>query len=72
MKKVLDLQQMPMMLDVKDLTAILGLSRAGVYQLMHRKDFPTLKIGKRMLVPKDSFGEWIAQNIGNHGGQYDW
>jgi hypothetical protein len=26
---------------------------------MHSKGFPTLRIGKRMLVPKDKFLEWL-------------
>ena len=41
----------PKCLNADDIQAILKLSRAGVYTLMHREDFPTIRIGKRMLVP---------------------
>ena len=37
----------------------LGISRANAYNLMRSKGFPTLKIGKRMVVPKDKLIAWI-------------
>ena len=37
----------------------LGISRANAYNLMRSKGFPTLKIGKRMIVPKDKLIAWI-------------
>lgn len=46
-------------LRAEDIQAILGISRAGAYQLMHRTDFPTIYIGKRMVVPEDKFREWM-------------
>ena len=44
---------LPLVLDANQLANVLGISRAGAYQLLHRQDFPTLRIGKRMMVPKD-------------------
>ena len=44
-------------LRAEDIQVILGISRAGAYQLMHRADFPTIYIGKRMVVPEDKFRE---------------
>ena len=32
---------------------VLGISAASSYELMHEKDFPVLKIGNRMVVPKE-------------------
>ena len=46
-------------LRAEDIQVILGISRAGAYQLMHRADFPTIYIGKRMVVPEDKFREWM-------------
>ena len=34
-------------------------SRANAYTLMHSKGFPTIKIGKRMVVPKNKLIEWM-------------
>ena len=58
------LEEMPMILSAGDLGAFLGLSRGKVYELLNSRDFPTLRIGKRMMVPKDKFLNWIDQNTG--------
>lgn len=54
--------ELPSVLDVKDLTAFLGISRAGAYQLMHREDFPTLHINTRLLVTKTGLLEWMDRH----------
>ena len=51
----------PKCLNADDIQASLKLSRAGVYTLMHREDFPTIRIGKRMLVPEDKFIQWLDE-----------
>ena len=46
----------------------LGVSRPTVYQLMHRTDFPSLKIGTRTLIPVDGLKRWLeAQSNGGVG-----
>ena len=42
------LDDLPAMLTAAELAGVLGISRAGAYALIHRKDFPTLQIGKRL------------------------
>ena len=42
--------------------AVLGISRAGAYELVHSDGFPALKIGSRIVVPKDKLREWIDAN----------
>ena len=46
----------------QQVAAVLGISRAGAYELVHSEDFPTLKIGSRIVVPKDKLREWIDAN----------
>ena len=29
---------------------------------MHEKDFPTLRIGNRLVVPKEKFVEWVLHH----------
>ena len=41
---------------------VLGVSPASSYELMHEKDFPTLRVGSRMVVPKEKFIEWVEQH----------
>lgn len=51
--------QLPLALGADDVAQVLGISRANAYNLMRSKGFPTLKIGKRMTVPKQKLIEWI-------------
>lgn len=59
---------LPAVLNASQLANALGISRAGAYHLLNTASFPTLRIGKRLLVPKDRLIEWINQNTGpTHG-----
>ena len=51
--------ELPLMLSVTEVAAVLGISRAGAYELVHGNEFPALKIGSRIVVPKDKFLAWI-------------
>lgn len=62
-KEYATFDQLPLTLQASDLSAILGISRAGAYMLMHRYDFPTLFIGKRMVVPRDKFFQWMDAQL---------
>ena len=53
------LEQLPVTLNADELAKALGISRANAYNLMRSKGFPTLKIGKLMVVPKDKLIAWI-------------
>lgn len=55
---------LPDILNANMLAETLGISRAGAYQLLNSADFPTLKIGKRRLVPKDKLIAWIERHTG--------
>ena len=59
---------LPAVLNANQLAAALGISRAGAYQLRNTGTFPTRRIGKRLLVPKDKLVEWIEQNTGGVNG----
>jgi excisionase family DNA binding protein len=62
-KTYTSLEQLPLALSDEDVAQVLGISRANAYALMHSKGFPTLKIGKRMTVPKDKLIEWMAKRL---------
>ncbi len=57
-------EEMPLMLSVPEMAAALGISRAGAYELARSKGFPALRIGTRIVIPKDELREWIKQNMG--------
>ena len=54
--------ELPLMLNVVQVAAVLASSRAGAYELVHSEGFPALKIGSRIVVPKDKLWEWIDAN----------
>ena len=62
-KPVTDPSQLPMALNAKQVAAVLGISRAGAYNLMRSEGFPTLRVGNRMIVPKDRLLAWIDWQI---------
>ncbi len=51
--------ELPLMLSVPEVAAVLGISRAGAYELVRSAGFPALKIGSRIVVPKEKFISWI-------------
>lgn len=66
MKKAFhSIEEMPITLNAMEVAQVLGLSRAGAYNLLNSKGFPTLHIGSRKIVPKDKFIEWINKNSGD-------
>ena len=56
---------LPLMLSVPEVAAVLGISRAGAYELVHSEGFPSLTIGSRIVVPKDKLIAWIDEKVGN-------
>ncbi len=53
---------LPLFLNATIVAQVLGISAASSYELMHEKDFPVLKVGNRMIVPKEKFIAWVEQN----------
>lgn len=50
--------------NVTEAAAALGVSRRTMYDLMHREDFPTLKIGGRRLISRELLAEWVKAQAG--------
>ena len=50
-------------LSVEEAGKLLGVSRQVAYQLIHRPDFPTIHIGRRMLIPKKQLEEWMDRQV---------
>ena len=55
--------ELPMMISVSQVAKVLGISRTRSYELVNEKGFPEIKIGTRILVPKDKFKLWIQKEI---------
>ena len=57
-------EELPLFLSAKLVSEVLGVSPSSAYELMHEKDFPALRIGNRLGVPKDHFREWVDRKLG--------
>ena len=56
--------ELPLFLNAETTAKLLGISISGMYELMHEKDFPSLCIGSRLVVPKEHFKKWVDEQIG--------
>ena len=56
-------EDLPLMLSVPEMAAALGISRAGAYELARSEGFPALRIGNRIVIPKDKLQEWVDKQI---------
>lgn len=59
--------ELPLFLNAELVAKVLGVSPSSGYELMHEPDFPVLKVGSRMVVPKEKFVEWVERNTQGGG-----
>ena len=55
---------LPLFLNAETVAKVLGVSPSSGYELMHEPDFPVLRIGNRMVVPKEQFIQWVKEHTG--------
>lgn len=51
--------ELPLFLNANLVAQVLGVSISSAYELMHEKGFPALRVGSRMVVPKENFCQWV-------------
>ena len=56
--------KLPLFLNAEIVATVLGVAPSSAYELMHEADFPVLKVGNRMVVPKEKFVEWVGRHTG--------
>ena len=66
-EKYKSFDELPLMLSVPELASVLGISRAGAYELVKEKGFPSLTIGSRILIPRDKLVAWIDAKSSDGG-----
>lgn len=54
--------ELPLFLNANQVAKTLGVSSSTGYELMHKKGFPALRVGSRIVVPKDKFIAWVEKN----------
>lgn len=59
-----DYDQLPLYLNAEMTAKLLGISLSSAYELMHEEGFPALRIGNRIVVPKEKFCRWVDRQTG--------
>ena len=54
--------ELPLFLNSKTVAQVLGVSPSSAYELKHESGFPMLRIGNRMMVPKEQFIQWVVEH----------
>lgn len=57
----------PAVMNAMQVATYLSISKQGAYNLMNSESFPTLRVGKRLLVSSDRFLEWIGKHSNDVG-----
>ena len=55
---------LPLFINAETVAKALGVSISSAYELMHESGFPVLKVGSRMVVPKEKFITWVSAQTG--------
>ncbi len=62
-------EELPLFLNADLVAKMLGVSPSSGYELMHESDFPVLKVGSRMVVPKGKFVQWVEKHTAGGDGR---
>ena len=54
--------ELPLFLNSELVANVLGVSPSSGYELMHQPDFLVLRVGSRMVVPKEQFIRWVTEH----------
>ncbi len=55
------LEELPLIMNAKNVAEFLGISPSLSYKLFNRRDFPSVCIGRRKIVSRDKLVEWLDQ-----------
>ena len=56
-------EELPLFLNAEMVAKLLGISPSSSYELMHEQGFPVLRVGNRLVVPKEKFRQWVEEQI---------
>lgn len=58
----MNFDELPIFLNAQIIANVLGISESSTYELMSEEGFPTLRVGSRIVVPRDKFLRWVEEN----------
>lgn len=54
-------EELPLFLNAETVAGVLGIAMSSACELMKEKDFPALRVGNRLIVPKEKFVLWVEK-----------
>ena len=60
-------EDLPLFLNAELLAKVLGVGISSAYELMHERGFPSMRIGKRFIVPRDDLKRWMEEQVEKRG-----
>ena len=60
-------EDLPLFLNAELLAKVLGVAVSSAYELMHEKGFPSVRIGKRFIVPREDLKRWMDEQVAKRG-----
>ena len=62
--------ELPLMLNVQDVSDVLGIGLAHAYEVVRRRDFPSITLGSRIVIPRDKLMEWLERQTAEKAEKY--
>ena len=54
-----NIKDQPLTLNAREAAGVLRISKSKVYELARTESFPAVRIGKRVVIPRDKLIEWM-------------
>jgi len=65
MTKTTNWSDLPIILNAADVARVLGISKPVAYEVMHKSDFPSIRVSeRRLIVGKDKLMQWLDEQAG--------
>lgn len=55
-------------LTASDIQNALGIGRRQAYELINREDFPKIRLGRKIIVPREAFLRWLDKQTEQQAG----
>ena len=54
-----NIEELPLTLNAREAAQVLRISKSKVYELAQSESFPAIRIGKRVVIPRDKLIQWM-------------
>ena len=58
-----NIEDLPLTLKAEEAAKVLRISKSKVYDLARKESFPAVRIGKRVVIPRDKLIEWMNAQV---------